>query len=112
MSHKDSKLDPATVKQISNFLFQDPQKDSALMLDIRTDISGREMFSALTFYRILSEHFNCNAAKVIGNILERLSISRNRMGREEGVRILEQGLPKGAKILVGADSMFKGETQE
>lgn len=103
------RLDPATVKQISNFLFQDPKKDSEFMLDIRTDIQGKELFGALVFYRILGEHFKCKSATAIANILERLSISTKRMGREEAVRILEQGLPKGAKMLIGADSLMTSE---
>ena len=112
MSYKDRQLDVATVKQISNFLFQDPHKDSANYLDIRTDISGREMFTALLFYRILGESFNCKGAMIIGDIIERLSISRKRLGREEGVRILEQGLPKGAKVFVGSDTIQRQGTGE
>lgn len=105
-------MDPATTRQIGNYLFQDPKKDSEQFLDTRTDIQGSEVFSTLLFYRILHEHFESKAAKTIANIIERLNISRSRLGREEGVRILEQGLPKGTKVYLGADTIMKGSEIE
>ena len=105
-------MDPATTRQIGNFLFQDPKRDSEHFLDTRTDIPGSDVFSSLLFYRILQEHFSCKAAKTIANVIERLNISRNRLGREEAVRILEQGLPKGSKVYLGSDTIIRGSEKE
>ena len=105
-------MDPATTRQISNFLFQDPKKDSEYFLDTRTDIQGSELFSTLLFHRILHEHFKSKAARTVANIIERLNMSRNRLSREEGVRILQQGLPKGTKVYLGADTMLRGSEEE
>jgi len=56
----------------------------------------------------LDEHFNCNTAKKVANILERMSVSDSGMGRLEGVTVLSAPtLPKEIQIMRGIDPMLK-----
>jgi hypothetical protein len=109
--YKTPKLDKATVQQVSSYLFQDPKNDSDKFLDTRTDIQGKNTFSALLFYRLLGECFTCSNAKVVADIIERLSISKTRKGREEAVTVLQGNLPKTQKVMSGTDGMSTGESQ-
>ncbi len=105
---QDQGLEKAVTKQISNFLFEKPAKDeTGEFLDIRTDINTKEMYAALSYYRILAEHFKCNAARSIANILERLNISSNREGRREGVIALLQKLPSPKYLPGGMDELMQ-----
>lgn len=87
-------LDEATVKKISDFLFNIDG------LDARTDIRESKVYRALMYYRILETNYDCVEAGAIADIMEKLAISRDRQGREEGVRVLGQGMPKSQKIEV------------
>jgi len=105
---KDEGLEKAVTKQIANFLFDKPDAlETGEFLDIRTDINTKEMYAALSYYRILSEHFKCNAARSIANILERLNISSNREGRREGVIALLQKLPSPKYLPSGMDRLME-----
>jgi len=106
------RVDASTMRNAGEFLFgkvEEKIKDAvSKFLDMRTDISGREMFNAITYYRVLGEYFHCDAAKLVGDLLERLLISRNRMGRKEAVtvllgelqKVIEEAVPYGAETIV------------
>jgi hypothetical protein len=105
---QDQGLEKAVTKQISNYLFEKPlEKETGEFMDIRTDINTKEMFAALTYYRILYAHFKCDAARSIANILERLSVSNNREGRREGVIALLQKLPSPKYLPGGMDELIQ-----
>lgn len=105
---KDQGLEKAVTKQIANFLFDKPDaSETGEFLDIRTDINTKEMYAALSYYRILAEHFKCKAARSIANILERLNISSNREGRREGVIALLQKLPSPKYLPGGLDELMQ-----
>lgn len=107
-----SKLDMGAVKKVLDYLFG--KDGGSQFLDMRTEVSDREFFSTLTYYRLLEEEYSCKAAGAVANILERLAVSNKRMGRLEGVTILKQQLPKEEVLLKGlADSIKEsmgGET--
>jgi hypothetical protein len=105
----NTRLDEATVRKISDFLFG-KDIDSKYM-DIRTEITGKQMFTALTYYRILQEQLKCKTAGVIADILERLSISTQRRGRSEGVQVLMQQLPKTETLMQGVSELLIRKTQ-
>lgn len=83
-----SQSEKSNLKKVFHFLFGKPAKDDGDFLDMRTDISTKEMFQAIIYYRTLDEYFHCKAAKTIANLLERLSISSSRKGREEAVKAI------------------------
>lgn len=105
--------DEATIRKIAEFLFgkADGESDNQF-LDRRTDVSGREMFRALTFYRIIEEKFHSKAAGQIASILERLSISKIRLGRAEGVTAIQGQFPKVETIAIGTSELMKKQQQE
>jgi hypothetical protein len=104
------KFSIGAVKQVLDYLFGKEEKEgSSKFLDMRTDVSERELFNSLTYYRLLEEQYDCKAAGAIANILERLKISTNRMGRLEGVNILKQQMPKEETLIKGlAESLKEG----
>jgi hypothetical protein len=109
------KFNVTAVKQVLDYLFgkQEEKDGSSKFLDMRTDISERELFNSLTYYRLLEEEYNCKAAGAIANILERLKISAQRMGRLEGVNILKQQMPKEETLIKGlAESLREVKTLE
>jgi len=109
MGFKD-KRDQGTVRNIADFLFGKAKNETDNQyLDRRTDISGREMFRALTLYRVIEETFNSEAAGAIGSVLERLSISKTRLGRSEGVTSIMGQFPKVETISVGVSDLLKKE---
>jgi hypothetical protein len=101
------RLDQATVKGIFQYLFGkgegEKEFSESQYLDMRSDISGKQMFGALMYYRILHEQLGCKSAGDIADLLLRLSISATRGGRKEGVTVLLQNLPKETTIPVGID---------
>lgn len=101
-SFKQPKMDEGTVRKIADYLFgKSTQESDSKFLDRRTDVSGKDMFAALTYYRILQERFNCETAGAIADILERLSISLERKGRLEAVQTLMQQFPKTETLIRG-----------
>lgn len=105
------RLDQATVTKITEFLFGKKDLTESQFLDMRADIKGRDTFSAIVYYRILHEFYGCESARVIADLLERLSISKTREGRSEAVAVLCQNLPKETIIPTGVDRMLKSETK-
>jgi len=63
---------------------------------------GASTMSALTFYDILWEVYECDNARMIGNILKRLLIGHKGLAREEAVKVLAGQLPKEVEIEVGS----------
>jgi len=108
------KMDESTVRKIADFLFGKGDKETnSQFLDRRTDIHGKEMFTALTYYRILQERFDCETAGAIGDILERLSISMERKGRTEAVQTLMQQFPKTETLIRGiSDELARRKMEE
>lgn len=104
---KDDRLPQGVVNKINAFLFGKGKLEDNEFLDMRTDIKGKKMFQALTYYRLLEKYYDCGSAGVIANVLERLSISDTRAGRIEGVKVLIGGVPKEKTILQGIDNALK-----
>jgi len=109
MSYRDSKkIDQGTVRKIAEYLFGKAKEESdSQFLDRRTDVTGKEMFRALTYYRILQERFECDTAGSIADILERLSISVQRKGRLEAVQTLMQQFPKTETLEQGISELLR-----
>ena len=111
MSGFGSKFDKGAIDKVLDYLFRKPTKtqngEESQFLDTRTDISNREVFTTLMYYRILQEYYGSEAAGKIADIIERLSISLNRMGRLEGVNILKQELPKKETLIRGVAESLK-----
>lgn len=103
-----TRLDEATVKKISDFLFG--KEFESKYMDMRTEITGKQMFTALTYYRILQEQLKCKAAGAIADILERLAVSTERRGRLEGVQVLMQQFPKTETLLQGVSELLIKKT--
>jgi len=113
--YRDVGLDKGTVTAIKEFLFgrgRKPRLEESQFLDMRGDIKGKEMYQAITYYRILDEYYGSEASKIIANLLLRLSISTHRMGRTEAVTVLLQSLPKKEEIPIGVDTMLKRQRGE
>jgi len=111
---KDERLDKHTAKRTGDYLFRFPDsqeprekedteavKIDSRGLEARTRISGPNTLAALTFYGILRDHFDCEAAQVVSDVLMRLMISANGEGRKEAVEILRGSLPKEVEISRG-----------
>lgn len=111
MSGFGKKMDKGAVDKVLDFLFRKPVKaqngEESQFLDTRTDISNREIYSSLMYYRILQEQYGCQAAGEIADVIERLAISNNRLGRLEGVNILKQELPKKEVLMRGVAESIK-----
>ncbi len=112
MSYKKNPRDQGTIRHIADFLFGKNKGESENQyLDRRTDISGREMFRALTLYRFIEEVFNSEASGQIGSVLERLSISKTRLGRSEGVHSIMGQFPKTETLTIGVSELLKKEME-
>ena len=103
-------VDQHTAEQAGNFLFdtgKTPEKDEdraahiSKALDQRTRVMGKNVMAALTFYDILYEGFGSEAARVVGDVLKRLLIGKDGLGRDEARAILMQSLPREIEIEVG-----------
>ena len=105
MSDKGKKtLSQETSNQAGNFLFKLPPDDSEA-LDMRTRINSPETMKAIMYYGVLGYSLQCEQAKTIKNLMERLLISGNKgMGRAEAVDTLRQNLPKRVEIDKGSDN--------
>ena len=110
-------LDEATSRKTGNFLFDKPGKqdngrpniEESQYLDIRTDISTKEMMNALFNLRTMDEYFVTprGSAGLVANVMERLAISSDRGGRREAVEILRRGMGKVQEIEVGSETYYR-----
>lgn len=113
--YDNEKLDAATSKQAGNFLFYTGdipsgtsekkahamQLDNSRGLEMRSRIKGSFTMQALTFYGILRDGFSSEAARVVSDVIMRLSVADNGEGRKEAVDILSGSLPKEVEIRTG-----------
>lgn len=105
--------DKSTLRKVTDFLFGRPEADkSDQFLDMRTDIDSKEMFKALTYYKILAESYKCQSAGRIANLLERLMISSKRSGRIEAVRSIIQQAEKENTLLRGIEESLAHATKD
>jgi len=100
--------DRNVVEKIATYLFSKFDGKDGEPIDTRTDIPTNEIFKTLTYYRLL-ESLGSEKSGKIANIIERLLISRNRKGREEGVRVLESKFPKIKTLFSSVEEMSEGE---
>lgn len=112
---KNSNLDAATSKVAGDFLFNtgeipegysDDKREKALLdnsraLEMRGRIKGPQVMAALTFYGILRDGFNSDAARVVSDVIKRLSIADNGEGRGEAQAVLQGNLPKEIEVRTG-----------
>lgn len=108
-------IDAATSSRAGSFLFdtgelpesyKGKKRDRALLdvsrgLEMRARIKGAETMAALTFYGILRDGFDSEAARIVGDVVKRLSVADNGEGRDEAVNILRGQLPKEVEIRTG-----------
>lgn len=116
-----NKFDGSSVKQVLDFLFGKPtakkngerDPNDSKFMDMRTDVSNKQTFQTLFYYRLLEEQYESKAAGCVADIMERIAISTTRMGRLEAVGILKQQLPKEEVLLKGlAESLRTPGGQE
>lgn len=94
------RLTKAVIEKIGGFLFgKEEHKDSDL-LDQSTDIENAKEYQAIFYHRVLAKQFLCDEARDIADTLERLSISKKREGRKEGVLSMIGGkYPSGERVV-------------
>jgi len=92
-------IDSTTSRQAGDFLFSLEQDSKAL--EMRSRVMGREMYSALLFYGILRDYYKSKSARIVGDIIKRLSIANEGLGRQEAVKILQGELPREIEIQSG-----------
>jgi hypothetical protein len=104
MSDKTGRtLSQETSGLAGNFLFRLPA-DESKALDMRTRINSGETMKAILYYAVLGNNLQCEPAKEIKDLMERLLISgRQGMGRAEAVETLKQNLPKRVEVEKGSD---------
>jgi hypothetical protein len=103
------KLDARTTNKISSFLFnligiksqneseeQFKQRQIQISrgLEASTIVRGPKTLSALTYYGILRDGMESEAARQVGDVIKRLNVAYGGTGREQGATILRGGLPK------------------
>jgi hypothetical protein len=110
--------DKAVTKKIADYMFKSfKNKDNGdnenenKFLDTRCRVFNKELYNAISYYRILEEQYECKAAGDIANILERLSISKDGDGRLEGFGILKGNTPKQETILRGLSEELKKQME-
>lgn len=88
-------------QKTSEYLFGTHDTKELSNLDIRTDIPTKEMFELIHYHQDLS-NLGSKASKNIKNSYEQLLISRKRLGRGEGVVVLQgQTAPKVQRVTTG-----------
>lgn len=108
-------IDAATSSRAGGFLFdtgalpdslskkerEKAELDVSRGLEMRARIKGAHTMAALSFYGILRDGFDSEAARIVGDVIKRLSVADNGEGREEAVNILRGQLPKEVEIRSG-----------
>lgn len=83
-------LDEAEVNQL--------RKEFSQGLEMRSRIKGPATMKALTFYGILRDGFDSEAAQIVSDVIKRLSIGENGGGREEARDVLRGNTPQEIEI--------------
>lgn len=99
----DKRISYATEKHAGEFLFSTKDMSDSQFMDMRTRIVSEDTMKGLLFYGILAERLECDAAKEIKDIMERMLIARDGTGRAEAVAILRQNLPRVREVDKGTD---------
>jgi len=108
-------LDAATSSRAGSFLFDTgalppsftkKERAQALLdqsrgLEMRARIKGAHTMAALSFYGILRDGFDSEAARIVGDVIKRLSVADEGEGRNEARDILRGQLPKEVEIKTG-----------
>lgn len=108
MSNNPKRMDQETTKAAGRYLFELPTDDSQAM-DMRTQIKGKEMMKLLMYYGGMSQIFGSSDAAKIKDLMERLLISDNGLGRLQAVETLKQNFPKRVEVDKGSDGSFNDD---
>ena len=107
---EESRLDKHTAEHAGDFLFDlgpEPKDDEekikyySAKLSAQTRVKGANTMSALAYYDVLAQGFNCKAARIVGDSLKRLLIADKGLGREEAKIVLKGSMPEEVEIAVG-----------
>lgn len=107
---EESRLDKHTAEQAGDFLFDmgpEPKEEAdkpayySANLSAKTRVKGAKTMSALAYYDVLAQGFNCAAARIVGDSLKRLLIADKGLGREEAKIVLKGSMPEEVEIAVG-----------
>ncbi len=101
----DKKISFHTERKAGEYLFDKGGEEitDSQFLDMRTRIKSEDTMKALVFYGILGEQLECEAARDIQDMMERMLIARNGEGRWEAVQILKQNFPRIREVDKGHD---------
>lgn len=107
---EESRLDKHTAEQAGNFLFDlgpeptdadEKAKYYSAKLSAQTRVKGAKTMSALAYYDVLTQGFNSEAARIVGDSLKRLLIADKGLGREEAKIVLKGSIPEEVEVAVG-----------
>jgi hypothetical protein len=110
---EETTLDEHTAKQAGDFLFnfgpqpkdkKELEKWYSSILSAKTRVKGAKTMSALSYYDVLAQGFNSEAARIVGNSLKHLLIGDKGLGREEAKIVLKGGMPEEVEVAVGHES--------
>jgi hypothetical protein len=110
---EDSRLDKHTAEQAGDFLFDfgneptdndEKKKYYSAKLSAQTRVKGAKTMSALAYYDVLYQGFDCEAAGIVGDSLKRLLIADKGLGREEAKTVLKGSIPEEVEVAVGRES--------
>lgn len=110
LKEKIARLSKAVIEKLADFLFGAPTDSK--FLDMRTDIDTPQMFQALFFYRLVGEAYDAKAGDQIADILERLSLSKGRGSRKEGVLTMTSGSYPSPQAIVEGFEKIKRQVEE
>ena len=107
---EDSRLDKHTAEQAGNFLFdmgptpaktKDRPRFYSKILSAKTRVKGPKTMAALAYYDVLSQGFDSQAARIVGDSLKLLLIADKGLGREEAKIVLKGSIPEEVEVAVG-----------
>lgn len=100
---ESQRLGKYTEARAGEYLFERGELDEGQYLDMRTRIKSEKAMTAILHYGILHESMECDEAKKLGNLIKRLFIAKDGLGRQEAVDILRQNFPKKVEIHKGTE---------
>ena len=107
---KDKRLDPAVSKAVNRYLFGEMPEEMVKGLDARTIFKTKESIANIRFHRLLEIGFGSTVAGEIADMDDRLLISQEGIGREQGVSVLVQHKgPKEVPYVRGVEEMVEEE---